>query len=131
MDYEVIIPEVPSDEIPMGAAVLRTRGPYGFVATAPRPHAGFAEACAQALRVRRLVRLPEGCTTVGRFYEHDGELRVLRGHHDALERWMSRRLSRNDLEARDSLQQRRAEARSLAVRGRLTEAWALDRRLGF
>jgi hypothetical protein len=115
----------------MGAAVLRTRGSYGLLAVPPREHAGFAEACAQAVRVKRLVRLPEGCTTVARFYEHDGELRVLRGRHDALESWLRRRLSRNDLEARDSLQSRRAEARNLALRGRLTEAWALDRRLGF
>jgi hypothetical protein len=128
MDCEVVIPKEPSEECPKGAALLKTRRDFAFVAEDPRQ--GFAECCAQAAKNHRLVRLPAKVTVIGRYSQEDGELRVLQGRHQLLESWIGHRLTRNDLEARDSRSQRRSTARRLTMQGRYSEAWRIDKRLG-
>jgi hypothetical protein len=52
----------------------------------------------------------------------DGELRTQRPGVAALERWLGRRVYRNDLEAFDNRQTRRQRARRLALQGPTAEA---------
>ena len=128
MDYEVVIPEEPTEELPKGAAILRTRTHYGFIAHDPRER--FGEACAQAARQHRLVKLPASVKTIGHYNETDGELRVMQGRIQLLEAWIGRRMSRDELEARENRSTRRNQARRLLRQGRIAEAWMIDRRLG-
>lgn len=132
MRYRVLVPAEPSDAIPRGAAIVEYRrhahGAHG------RVYAGrdqYGELCAQAVRRGRVVALPDGCAEVGFYDDVEGELRAHRPGLAVLERWLGRRVSRSDLEARDNRSARRARARRLTFEGRITEAAKLDRRLGF
>ncbi|HTU78597.1 MAG TPA: hypothetical protein VMF09_07540 [Solirubrobacteraceae bacterium] len=122
-----------SDTIPRGAAVLEyRRGSHG--AAHGRVSAGqdrYGELCAQAVRRGRLVALPDACSEVGFYDDFDGELRAHQRGLAVLERWLGRRVSRSDLEARDNRSARRAEARRLAFQGRFAEAARIDPRMGF
>jgi hypothetical protein len=129
--YRVLVPAEPSDAIPRGAAVLEYRrhahGAHG------RIYAGrdqYGELCAQAARRGRLVGLPDGCTEVGFYDDIDGELRAHQRGLAVLERWLGRRVTRSDLEARENRSSRRAEARRLFFQGRFAEAARIDPRMG-
>lgn len=132
MRYRVLVPAEPSDAIPRGAAVLEyRRGARG--SAYGRMYAGrdqYGELCAQAARHGRLVALPDGCTEVGYYDETDGELRAHNRGLAALERWLGRRVHRDDLEARENRSARRAEARRLLFQGRIAEAASIDPHLG-
>ncbi|MGD1059114.1 MAG: hypothetical protein ABR992_17060 [Solirubrobacteraceae bacterium] len=132
MRYRVLVPAEPSDAIPRGAAVLECRrgahrAAYG------RVYAGrdqFGELCAQTVRRGRLVALPDGCAEVGFYDEVDGELCAHNRGIGVLERWLGRRVSRSDLQARDNRSTRRAQARRLFLQGRFAEAAKIDPRMG-
>jgi hypothetical protein len=90
----------------------------------------FAENCAQAVRRGRVVAIPAGSTLVGYFDEGDGELRPDPRGLAVLEKWLGKRVYRNDLVARDNRADRRSQARRLLMQGRTVEAFRLDRRGG-
>lgn len=128
MRHRVLLPSEASEAVPRGAALLEVRRGVGLVFNSRE---SFAERCAQALLEGRRVAIPAGCVEVGYYDAADGELR---GHHQgilALERWLGRRVSRGDLEARENRTERRRRARSLYIQGRHREAAALDRRMGW
>lgn len=62
----------------------------------------YGELCAQAIRQGRLLALPDGCAEVGFYDQADGKLHTRRSGIALLERWLGRRVSRNDLHARES-----------------------------
>lgn len=131
MRYRVLVPAEPSDAISRGAAVIEWRragsAAHGRVYA---DRAQYGELCAQAIRQGQLVKLPADCEEVGLYDDLDGELRAHHRGLAALERWLGRRVSRSDLEARDNRSARRAQARRLFYQGRFAEAARIDPRMG-
>jgi hypothetical protein len=132
MRYRVLVPAEPNDAIPRGAAVLEYRrcargAAYGRVYAG---RAQFGELCAQATRHGHRAAIPDS-VEVGYYDATDGLLRAQRPGVAALERWLGRRVYRDDLEALDNRFTRRGQARRLALQGRYAEAARIDPNMGF
>jgi len=125
MLYRVLVPKEPTAEIPRGAALLETARGRGQMFLGRHQ---FGELCAKAVRRGRRVAIPPDCIEIGSFESTDGELRAR--NVPALEAWLARRVSRNDLEALDNRTTRRHRARRLYMEGRRAEAQQLDPRMG-
>lgn len=124
--YPVLVPPEATEEIPQGAALLEVQRGTGFVFFSPDE--SFAESCTQAVKRGRTVLVPENSRLAGVFSEHDGELHL----QDAqlLEKWIGRRIWRNELEARDNRSERHRRARRLMMQGQVAEAFRIDPRGG-
>lgn len=125
MLYRVLVPNEPTAEIPCGAALLETARGRGQIFAARHQ---FGELCAKAARRGRRVAIPAGCIEINSFEATDGELRARNAA--ALERWLGRRVSRDDLEALDNRDTRRQRARRLFLQVRYAEAQRIDPRMG-
>ena len=128
MPYRVLVPNEASETVPQAAALLEVR--HGQAVVCRLRGESFAENCAQAVRRGRVVAIPAGSTLVGYFDEGDGELRPDPRGLAVLEKWLGKRVYRNDLVARDNRADRRSQARRLLMQGRTVEAFRLDRRGG-
>ena len=130
--HRVIIPKdyQPRDLIPKGAALLELV--QGRAICYFEHNASFADRCQAAARGQgRIVKLDFETTYVGTYDDTAGELRPdARYGASLLEKWYGRRVYRNDLEAKDNRNDRRAQARRLMMQGRTAEAYRLDKRLG-
>lgn len=95
MEYEIAIPREASSEYPKGTLLLKTRSDFALVG---RNHgAGLADTCAHAARVKNVVHLPGETVFVGRYSDIHGWLQILPEQKQALEDWLGRSITRQDL----------------------------------
>lgn len=126
--YALYVPADTQSDIPEGAALVECG--RGRVCVYWARDESYAECCAQAVKRGRVIAIPEGAIMIGMFSPADEEVRLQANAISMLERWLRRRVYRNELKARDNRDERRRQARHLTMQGRTAEAWKLDRRLG-
>lgn len=127
MKHEILLPQVNTDAIPRGAAVIQ--GARDKARVYHNPRLSFSECCSRAITHRGAeVELDFPTETVG--YFDDQRARVEGRQMRKLQRWIGRRELNSQAEVEARVEETRAEARKLARQGRYAEALIKDRHMG-
>lgn len=127
MSRRILIPHEPQPGIARGAALIEMPGARALLYHDRR--LGFADHCAKACSQGRPITVDFPVHRAGYFDEQLGMVRIT--GRRLLSEWLGRRAGHRDIWAQDHLNERRSQARRLAIQGRKNEAFKLDRRLGF
>lgn len=145
MNGAIYIPQDESDDIPRGSAIVgrdgMDRSPNSALgvslATPLTRHEGFADIAQRAIQrgrgSRQVARNKLGpLRLIGYWNASQDTLQLRPGRDHVLATWIGRRISRSELEPKDSLSNRRQEARMdarrLDIQGRRPEAMQLRSR---